>query len=169
MDLGESDTDKIAELLQQQMDIKKLFLYRGCQWTESPFQLVFNHLRHLEITDTIVTSMEFIQFMPNLTTLILCDPCICRPPSDQIDIVSDTDMYYTQMPIQVKIRTLKIEYEITTEDVKKLIFWLPNVLKANLYLNNRGFRLVIDLNYSILNIFLWLYFHFSVTLLFLNC
>lgn len=140
IDLGESENiEKIVELFHQQKDVQKLVLYRFSPLTGFPFEIVFNHLRHLEMPE-IMESMSFLQYMPNLTTLALCNPCECEPPFGPTNVIYNTCLTRMSVPLQTKIKTLKIEYDISTEDVKKLIILLPSVSEAKLYLDNKGFR-----------------------------
>lgn len=143
IDLGdEVNHQQVAQLLQQQRNVKKLTLFRGLlaiPMTQFPFQVQFGHLNHLQMTNTITDSLKFLKFMPNLTTLIFHNPHIFRGrlPYRRIELFARTDTNFAGMP---KLTTLKIEYDITTEDVRKLVDWFPGVVRAKLDLDNEGFR-----------------------------
>lgn len=51
-----------------------MILYRGPLGTpmkKFPFDIIFPNLQYLEMTETVADCMEFLQFMPNLSTLAL--------------------------------------------------------------------------------------------------
>lgn len=141
IDLGQNDMKKVAQLFHQQINVEKLMLCGENPIPGFPLKVNFNHLRHLEMTEVTVDSMEFLDVIPNLTTLELCPPPDAEPPFlDSTNVIAQTNINFAEMPLQTKITTLKIEYKISTSDVEKLIFWLPQVKKAKLFLSNESFR-----------------------------
>lgn len=148
IDLGTRvNSKKVARLLQQQMNVKKFALFRGAHaipMAGFPFGVQFKHLRHLEMTDTISDCMGFLKYMPNLSMLELCDRCDDSDAySNTINVITRTDINFTQMPLETKLTTLHVGYEISASDVRKLIFWFPGVVKAELHLDDEGFRWVL--------------------------
>lgn len=134
--LGESDNnEQIVLFLRQQMNVEKLVLYCESQFSGFPFQIAFNHLRHLEMNRIDLNRMDFFQFLPNLATLILW-----QPPESDANKIAQTDI--AQVSPRTKITTLTILYAISTSDVEKLILLLPGILKAKLHLADESFRLV---------------------------
>lgn len=141
--------EQFARLLHQQRNVEKLKLRGGpCAIAIHgfPFGVQFDHLRHLEMADTISDSMEFLKFMPNLFSLKLLfvpnveQPFDCVPV---VNIISKTDINFAQMPLQTKLTKIEIEYETGSLDAKKLVFWFPGVVNAKLHLDNEGFRWVL--------------------------
>lgn len=62
--------------------LTKLFLYRGppaIPMPNFPFHAPLENLRHLQITITVALSLDFLPNMPNLKTLVLCEPPDIEP------------------------------------------------------------------------------------------
>lgn len=137
------NTQKFARLLHQQMNVKKLTLcgdngeQDGILMPGFPFEVQFNQLRYLKISDNISDSLGFLSLMPNLSTLKLYYSSTMGPKTN---VITRTDFSFTEMPLQTKLTTLKIDYKISSPDVKKLVFWFPGVVKAELHLDNKSFR-----------------------------
>lgn len=127
-------------LLRQQMNVEKLVLDAEPHFVPMmifPSGVTFNHLRFLEISVTISESMGFIQFMPNLSTVKLSGRDTNLGSNNAI---TRTDINFAQMPLQTKLKTLMIWCDISAPDVRKLVFWFPDVINAELCLDNESFR-----------------------------
>lgn len=144
IDFGDGVSCKdVARLLHQQRNAEKLTLCGtsdGLTMTGFPFEVQFNNLHYLEMEDTISDSMKFLGFMPNLSTLVLNHVPVEPPINSANNVIARTDTRFIVMPLQTKLTTLQINYEISSDDVKKLVSWFPGVVTAELYLDNEGFR-----------------------------
>lgn len=83
--------------------------------------------------------LRIVELSPVYTRVDGFDPkrLYTRPPTVLIDTIAQTNII--QMP---EIRTLKIRYELSPEDVKKLTVLFPGVVNVALFLDDESFRWV---------------------------
>jgi len=120
-------------------------VYRGplaTPITGFPFELTFPNLRYFEMTETVADSISCVIAMPALESFNLCEPPEIEPPFLPSDIVSNTDSLSVQNYLPFKLTNLRIEYDISASDVKKLVRCFPYVKRVNLYLDDEGLKKV---------------------------
>lgn len=147
IDIGANVNEILIQKLLQRYSkqLEKLIIYRGPlgdPMKNFPFDVMFPNLLSVELTETVSDVMDFVQFMPSLRKLSLCEPPEVEPPFLPTDMVQKTPLNFPKISYSSNVTDLRVDYDITTFDVKKLVCWFPVVTRARLYLDNEGMRAV---------------------------
>jgi len=151
IDIGAFSTEKVVSPIFSEFHktLENLTIYRGPLGRglkEFPFGLTFPRVRKLEITETTVCNLNFLQYFPILESLSICEPPEVEPSFVRTDMIQETAD--SLLNISKNIRFLRIDYQLTEADVKKLVKLFPSdgspMKEIHMYLTNKSFRIVCE-------------------------
>ncbi|ODN05891.1 hypothetical protein Ocin01_00765 [Orchesella cincta] len=146
MDVGMNTSDLImASILKTYCNtLRHLTMYRGpfaIPFVKFPFDITFPELITLELAESITDDFNFVLFTPKLQKLSICESPDSEPPILPTDMITNTEpVFKNASPIH--LHQLRLDYDCTLGDVRKLVRWFPEIKSLRMYLDNESFRLI---------------------------